>query len=239
MPVVLHGGTLIQDSLTGEVIYEDVLPPSLLEALIHEIVREGQQPVLYRSPAAADELLAGPPERDSAATTDYLARQPRVRRLPYPELIQATHVISVGVLHYEDVLRPLYERLLEWPECKVLYWEPDPVLFPEAPNYLVDVVNVDCSKAKALEHLAGMYGIRMDEVMAIGDQINDIEMMDAVGLGIAMGNAVPAVRDRAQVVVGTHDEDGVAEALRRFVLDREPATRTYSVARLDGLDAGG
>jgi hydroxymethylpyrimidine pyrophosphatase-like HAD family hydrolase len=66
----------------------------------------------------------------------------------------------------------------------------------------------------------------MHEVMAIGDERNDIEMIAAVGLGVAMGNAVPAVRAVARAQVGTNDADGVAEALWRFVLRDLSAAET-------------
>ncbi len=55
-------------------------------------------------------------------------------------------------------------------------------------------------------------------IMTIGDGSNDLEMVSAAGLGVAMGNAVPAVKAAASVVVGTNDEGGVAEALERYVL---------------------
>lgn len=216
LPLILHGGTVIQDSLTGQVIYEDAMPVGLVGDVIEEILRSREQPVLYRSPAVGDELLTGPPQRDGSATADYLARQPNVRRSEHQELRRVERVISVRVFQHEDRLRPLYDRLRKWPGCKVLLWEPDP-MYPD-PMHILDVLNAGCSKAKALSHLAASHGIRMAEVMAIGDQINDLEMLDAVGLGVAMGNAPSSVRERVKVVVGTNEEDGVAEALRRFVL---------------------
>jgi Cof subfamily protein (haloacid dehalogenase superfamily) len=224
LPLVLHGGTVIQDSDTAEVLYEDVMSRGLLREVVTEIVGHAQQPVLFTSPAAGGVLLAGPPELDSPATARYLATQPEVRRLPCTDLPETEHVVSVCVLHDDDVLRPLYESLQARPTCGVLLWEPDP--FDESGeyvDYLIDVVNPDCSKSKALAHLAGRYGIRMDEIMAIGDQVNDLQLIERVGLGVAMGNAIPAVRQRAKVVVGTNAEDGVAEALHRFVLDAEHA----------------
>ncbi len=219
LPLILHGGTVIQDSLTGHVIYEDVMPAALLAGAIDEIVRYNHQPVLYRSPAAGGELVTGPPRYDSPATADYLSRQANFQRAEHHELGRVEHVISVRVFQHEDVLRPLYDRLSKWPGCKVLLWEPDP-MYPD-PMHLLDVLNAGCSKAKALSHLAGSCGISMAEVMAVGDQINDLEMLKAVGLGVAMGNAPRSVRERVKVVVGTNEEDGVAEALRRFVLSGE------------------
>lgn len=57
-----------------------------------------------------------------------------------------------------------------------------------------------------------------DAMMAIGDGGNDLQLVANAGLGVAMGNAVEAVKQVADVVVAGNDEDGVAEALERFVL---------------------
>lgn len=65
-----------------------------------------------------------------------------------------------------------------------------------------------------LEHL----GISQDSFMAIGDGSNDYDMIANAGIGIAMGNAVPAVKGVASVVVANNDQGGVAEAFERFVL---------------------
>lgn len=65
-----------------------------------------------------------------------------------------------------------------------------------------------------LEHL----DLPEDAMMAIGDGSNDLQLVANAGLGVAMGNAVQAVKDAADVVVAGHDDDGVAEALERFVL---------------------
>lgn len=216
-PLVLHGGTVIQDSLTAETLYEDVMPPVLLQEVTERVVQHGQQPVLYRSPAASNELLAGPKHLDNRVTSELLAREPAVRRFNLPALAHAGHVVSVAVFEERDVLRPLFGELAGWGTCEVLLWEPDP-LFPEIP-YFLDVVNLGCSKAKALAHLAASVGIGMDEVMAVGDQLNDLDMLSSVGLGVAMGNAHPAVLERAAVTVASNAEDGVVEALQRFVLN--------------------
>ncbi len=216
VPLVLHGGTLIQDSATGEVIYEDVMSPRLVQEAVELVVNYGHQPVLFVSPSVGGGLLAGPPEKDSILASQYLNSQRNVKRLSYDELARAEHVLSVWVIEDHDVLGPLYEAVVKRSYYKVLLWEPE----PDKPDtgYLLDILNVGASKAKALRHLAASYGIRMEEVMAIGDQINDLEMMEAAGLGVAMGNAILPVRELANAVVSSNDEDGVAEAIERFVL---------------------
>ncbi len=54
--------------------------------------------------------------------------------------------------------------------------------------------------------------------MAVGDGGNDLEMVANAGLGVAMGNAVPAVKQAARLVVASNDEGGVAEAIERLIL---------------------
>ena len=61
-------------------------------------------------------------------------------------------------------------------------------------------------------------GIAQDEIMAIGDNENDLSMIEYAGLGVAMGNAIPLVKEAANVITTTNDEHGVAEAIKKYVL---------------------
>jgi hydroxymethylpyrimidine pyrophosphatase-like HAD family hydrolase len=58
----------------------------------------------------------------------------------------------------------------------------------------------------------------VEAFMAVGDGSNDLEMVANAGLGVAMGNAVPAVKQAARLVVGSNDEGGVAEAIEQLIL---------------------
>jgi hypothetical protein len=83
---------------------------------------------------------------------------------------------------------------------------------------LVDVLPAGCTKGSTLVEWAGRRGYGRDEVMAIGDNLNDLEMLEAAGLPVVMGNAVPALLGRGWPVTASNDAAGVAEAIRRFVL---------------------
>ena len=85
---------------------------------------------------------------------------------------------------------------------------------PKQCEVLPDDVNKGTGVAKMLAAL----GVPLEATMACGDAENDCEMLRMVGVGVAMGNARPEAREAADVVVGTNDEDGVAEAIERFVL---------------------
>lgn len=81
---------------------------------------------------------------------------------------------------------------------------------------MIEIVRSDVSKGRALSHLASSMGISMDNVMAIGDSENDIDMLRAAGIGVAMGNAGDDVKAEADYIVASNDDDGVVEALERF-----------------------
>jgi hydroxymethylpyrimidine pyrophosphatase-like HAD family hydrolase len=84
---------------------------------------------------------------------------------------------------------------------------------------LVDVMAPTATKGVALKARASALGLGAHEVMAIGDNLNDLPMLEYAGLPVIMGNAVDALRGRGWMETSGHDEAGVAAALRRHVLD--------------------
>ena len=83
---------------------------------------------------------------------------------------------------------------------------------------LVDVIHRGCSKASALAEWAGRLGIRRDEILAIGDNLNDREMLEYAGQAVVMDNAVPELKTLGWPVTGSNDEAGVAAAIERYIL---------------------
>ena len=90
----------------------------------------------------------------------------------------------------------------------------------EARNFgLVDVIHPACSKGAALAELARMRGVGKEEVMAIGDNLNDREMLEFAGVAVVMGNSVPELRRLGWRETKSNDEGGVAEAIEKYVLE--------------------
>ena len=87
------------------------------------------------------------------------------------------------------------------------------------PNYL-EIIPVGVNKANALATLAQSLEVELSQSAAIGDGLNDLEMLREVGLGIAMGNASETVKSVAKWVTGTNEEEGVAQAVRKLVDER-------------------
>ncbi len=84
----------------------------------------------------------------------------------------------------------------------------------------IEVNAAGVNKARGLVNVCSRLGISMDEVMAIGDSLNDVAMIEQAGCGVAMGNAQDTVKEVADWVTGTNREDGVARAIWHWILQK-------------------
>src|SRR5579871_862851 len=87
--------------------------------------------------------------------------------------------------------------------------------YPPRDLCIVDVLNQGCSKGHAVERWANYRGIPREQVMAIGDNYNDIEMLVFAGIPVIMGNASAELRGRGWLVTAQHDDAGVAAAIEQ------------------------
>ena len=72
------------------------------------------------------------------------------------------------------------------------------------------------SKSAAMEKIGELYGIKQEEMIAIGDGLNDLSMIQYAGIGVAMENAEEEVKRNSQYVTTSNDEDGVRKAIEKF-----------------------
>ena len=97
--------------------------------------------------------------------------------------------------------------------------------FPHWDFWIFEILNPLCTKPEALQFLCDMYGFHAGEVIAVGDNRNDIGMLRWAGMGIAMRNGLPDVSAHADYVsCYDNDEHGVAEIIERFILSKRPCT---------------
>ncbi|WP_026582188.1 Cof-type HAD-IIB family hydrolase [Bacillus sp. J33] len=82
----------------------------------------------------------------------------------------------------------------------------------------IEVNALGINKAKGIQQVTEILGISMENVMAMGDSLNDIAMIEESGWGVAMGNAQDIVKETANAVTASNDEAGVAQAIRKWVL---------------------
>lgn len=87
--------------------------------------------------------------------------------------------------------------------------------------YFLEITDRLATKGQTLSWFTEQQGIRPDQVIAIGDGPNDIDMLAFAGLGVAVANARPEVKAAADLVTASNDDDGVAEVIERYILKRE------------------
>jgi Cof subfamily protein (haloacid dehalogenase superfamily) len=90
--------------------------------------------------------------------------------------------------------------------------------YPEKDFSMIDVIHPAVSKGAALAEWAALRGIAPQEILAVGDNHNDEEMLSFAGVPVVMGNGVTALKERGWHITASNDEDGVAAAIHRFAL---------------------
>ncbi len=100
-------------------------------------------------------------------------------------------------------------------------WMGDVARVTRSLDWFIEVVNPEVSKARALALVADRIGVARADVCAIGDNLNDEDMVSWAGFGVAMGNAPEALKAVAKHVTGRIGEAGVAQVIERFVIGKE------------------
>jgi len=205
-PLICHQGALVKDPVTGRVFYEDLIPVDVMR----DVVVHAREHHLHLNVYIDDETYM---ERSNGEIELY-SRLSRIQHQAVPDLLAAlkhnpTKCIWVSETpEKSDALLPLLQQSFG-SRLSVVRSHP----------YLIEGVPLGVSKGKALAFLAGCLGITQAETVAIGDSDNDADMLQWAGLGLAMGNSTPLVLTVADCVVPSIDDDGVAFAIERYVLD--------------------
>jgi len=125
-----------------------------------------------------------------------------------------TNTIRVGIVasakEIAKVRRIVLEKFAERVVCQSLF----------VPSYDVEVLEVfdpSVNKWEGIMHVARAHDIDPSQIVAIGDDVNDLTMIASAGLGVAMGNARPEVAAVAKRVIGRNDQDGLAKFLEELV----------------------
>lgn len=86
-------------------------------------------------------------------------------------------------------------------------------------RFFLEFMSKGVNKGEGIRKLSSSLGIKREEVICIGDALNDVDMIKFAGLGVAMGNAIDEVKKSADFVTKTNEEDGVAYAIEKFILN--------------------
>ena len=95
---------------------------------------------------------------------------------------------------------------------------PDELYCTISVDGLAMIMHKDATKSKAAASLVQFWDIASSEILAFGDDLNDIDMLSYAGIGVAMGNALDEVKAAANYICLSNDEDGVAHWIEEFIL---------------------
>ena len=87
--------------------------------------------------------------------------------------------------------------------------------------FFIEIMPKNVDKATSLNRMLESIGLTREDAICCGDGFNDISMIQYAGLGVAMGNAQPAVKEAADYITATNDEDGLVQVIDRFILKEE------------------
>jgi Cof subfamily protein (haloacid dehalogenase superfamily) len=210
--LVASNGGIAMHLGTREVLYRRLLPIPVALDVIRAIHEVGSNPYVYEDATAADlegaRVLYHPEHAPGV-----FAIPPRYR--PHAAILEDLPFVPVSVCTFgppaqmQVLVRHLRERL-----------QADIAIIQSGSHayWGVEVFTGGVSKRLGLEMIAARLDVDREEIMAIGDHFNDLEMIAWAGIGVAMGNGLDEVKETANWVTGTVDADGVAEAIERFIL---------------------
>lgn len=219
IPLVVCDGALIMQHPQDKVLLTQPMHADVAQQAVDTMVRYGIQPVVHHICGTKEEIWTGPLECDSEWLTNYFAAFPQqIRRMPTETLcVGQPDPLRVVAFAEQEMIYTLSA------EISVLACSWNAIKRGNYGSAELAVYAPHCSKASGVAALARQLGIALAEVMAIGDDNNDIEMLRAVGWSVAMGNANEAVKSSAHVITASNSQDGVALAIERYALHR--ATR--------------
>ncbi len=207
-PAILYNGGRVVDYPSGEVLAEDRLPPAVATVLVDllETVFTGLDAILYSD---------GQPH--VRALNQVLEQSARKDGLVYQPVGSLTTLVGRSfnkalIIGEDRALGALDHALRELAP-------PESVTTVRSESTYLEVLPPGVSKGSALRRLAAHLGISLSEVIAIGDNLNDLEMVRLAGLGVAVANAHPALKQAAACVCrASNEEAAVAEVIERFCL---------------------
>jgi Predicted hydrolases of the HAD superfamily len=206
--VICYQGALTKNTVTGEVSnYYDVSKELTVE-YIRFMTEHGGVPQLY-----IDDVLYT--EKKNRYTDEY------------------SKFCSVPAYETGDIAKfmkgcdkPVYKVYCYVPERKCAALRAlaaerfgDRLLINSSKPWNVEAVNIKTSKGVALSAYCERLGIGLNEVMSFGDNLNDIQLITAAGFGVAVGNAVSELKEVANYVAESCENDGVAKAIEKFCFE--------------------
>lgn len=206
----VHDGAQILNPDTGDLLFIDSIKPDMIKQLLLWTRPREMDIELYSATAYYSERE----NWTTRAHRDYFDIIPVITK--YDSILKKETIIKMQtVVKNREEAEKVADLQKEFSGCFCF----SPVKSPSFPD--VDFVNIlspEVSKGKAIGKLAAHLVVKQGEIIAIGDGLNDISLITAAGLGIAMGTAPDELKKKASFITASVEDNGVAEAVKKFIL---------------------
>ncbi len=209
-PIIIHNGAVIVESLTGNVCLQKGIPLTIANALIKDLDNKKIPHMVYGG---------GTNEDLGVISSRFQYSRPSFLKFIDEQLILTEKIalaeppIKISALARSLKVKPLLDEL------RKKYSAVTNMIVYHSQQYVgIDFMPQGCSKAKGIQYLFNSFKLSWEEVLVIGDDNNDIEMIQKAGFGVAMFNAPQYVKEQAIYVAPSNDENGVAHVLQKFCL---------------------
>jgi Cof subfamily protein (haloacid dehalogenase superfamily) len=212
VPLVTASGALVKDPLDHRTLYQAQFEPQVLLDAVQIVDRCGYDPVLCADTFAEGfDFYHASMESRTPELAYYLSLNLDRGRL-WPELVASPPAgifggFVIGTQEQMLALEAVLHRELPG-QLHTHVLRP-----PRYTGFFTEIAPAGVTKWSAIRRLAMSWQIDPSEICAVGDDVNDIPMIRAAGLGVAMGNALPVVKAAADRIAPSHDEDGLAEVV--------------------------
>jgi len=215
-PIISSNGARVDETPSGPAILEDVLPLPMARR-VFEVLRRSQ---LYIECYCRNTIFTAHLELSPFLAPGEIPRRERIE--VDEDGFEHRWIDNVARMEAEGLSRAYKlaafsrdpERLLEI--CRTL--EPLNVVINSAFPYNIEIMERGKGKGRAVRFLCQRLGLSTGQVMSFGDGTNDLEMLRAAGVPVAMENAVDALKAEARFIAPSNDDDGVAKMIERYVL---------------------
>ena len=204
--ILSYNGGKIIDCKTGETLVQHEFPPELIDPVCTFARYWNVMPLTYDAKGIVTEDAANPYVGEEARINKIPARQ--VENLPAEIQWPINKLLLVG----DPVDMPHVEELMQQKFAGKLS------IYRSAP-FFIETMPLGVEKSASLALLLKNMGLGPENLMACGDGWNDLPMIRYAGMGVAMGNAVPEVKQAAKYVTADNEHDGVGLAVEKFILE--------------------
>jgi Cof subfamily protein (haloacid dehalogenase superfamily) len=214
MPLILYDGAMLVQYPQQTILARQTLDASIAQAAVNILARHHIQPVVHPDTGLQEEIWTGPAELDNLWIDAYFTTFPTlIHRMPLERLcFDRPEPLRVVAFASEEAIVSVM------PEIKSLDCSWNSIKRGSYGTAELVVMRTGCSKASGLTTLARQIHIAPEHIMAIGDNTNDIPMLQVAGWAVAMGQAPASVRGVAHSVTASNAENGLALAIEQYIL---------------------